>query len=354
LEENLNTKEFSLSVFALKSASKINAVSKIHQKVSKKLWSKIWNKKNLSDIPIDYITNGVHHTSWVAFEFSELFRKYIHPKWQDRIEDKKLWQKIYSVPDEEILQAHFALKQKLVEYIKQKVFELYAGKNIKEVYLNKILNSINSEKLIIGFARRFASYKRATLIFENEMRLAKILKSYPVLIVFSGKSFPTDPFGLELVKKIYKYSLDKKFLGKVIFIEDYGILTAKYLTQGCDVWLNNPKRPLEASGTSGQKAAMNGVLNFSVLDGWFPEFYNGKNGWAIFSAKENLDPKTQNKIESENLYDVLENKIIPLYFSKKKIWVKMMKESIATIMPTFNTHRMVKEYYEKLYKPLLK
>ena len=350
---------FSMTIFALKFSEKCNAVSELNQKVSKNLWHKVWADKKIEDVSIDYVTNGVHHPTWVAKEFDELYKKYISENWKLEVDNKNIWKRIYNIPDKEIFEIHLKLKKRLIEFVKENVLNLYKRNGVENKIINKIIESLSEEKLTIGFARRFAAYKRATLIFKNEKSLIEILNNeqYPIQIIFAGKAYPTDKNGLELVKDIYKYSLKKEFLGKIIILENYSIEMAQYLVQGCDVWLNNPRKPYEASGTSGQKAAMNGVLNFSILDGWWPEAYNGKNGFAIESADSNLSWEKQDKIECENLHQTLKNKIVPIYYSRDennlpKKWIEMMKESIATITPVFNTHRMLKEYYEKFYKPI--
>jgi len=349
---------FSMTIFALKAASKANAVSKINQDVSKKMWYKVWGN-NVNDAPIDYITNGIHHSTWIAEEFDELFKKYISPDWKDRVDELSLWQNIKKIPSSEIWEIHKILKQRLINYVKEQIIKLYTRNNVERKIIEEIVDNINSSILTIGFARRFAPYKRATLIFADEEKLKQIFlnNEKPAQIIFAGKAHPADIEGQQLIKKIYEYTLKKEYRGKIILLENYSMQTARYLIQGSDVWLNNPRKPYEASGTSGQKAAINGVLNCSISDGWWPEAYNQKNGWAIESADNEIDKIKQDKIDSQNLYSVLINQVIPLYYTRNQDdlpekWIEMMKESIATVMPIFNTHRMLKEYYEKFYSKL--
>jgi len=345
-------KEFIMTIFALKLSQYSNGVSKLNREVSIKMWEKVGNS-------IDYVTNGIHHPTWVAEEFDNLFSKYISKNWKENVDDKKMWENIYEIPDKEIWNIHLNLKKRLIDFVKQHIKKIYLRNKVNNAIIEKILTNLNENKLTIGFARRFAPYKRATLIFKDENRLDEILlnKEKPVQIIFAGKAHPADKEGQKLVKTIYKYSLKEKYLGKIILLENYDMNIASYLVQGSDVWLNNPRKPYEASGTSGQKAAINGALNFSVLDGWWPEAYNQKNGWAIESDINEKSKEKQDKDDSQNLYQTLINEIIPLYYKQENNvpyeWVKMMKESILTTLPLFNTHRMVKEYCTKFYFKLM-
>ncbi len=355
-----DTEEFSMTIFALKGSAKSNAVSKLHQYVSQKMWQKVWTGKSVEEVPIDYITNGVNVKSWLAPELINLIEDKISNEWQKNIDNKEFWGKIKEIENSELWDTHKILKKRFINFVRERAIKLYKRNGVSTKIIDEITNKINEEYLTIGFARRFATYKRATLLFTDEDKVRDIFfnTDMPFQIIFAGKAHPADTAGQALIKKIYNYSLQPEFRGKIIFLENYDINMARYMVQGSDVWLNNPRRPYEASGTSGQKAAVNGVINFSVLDGWWAEAYNGKNGWAIGKPQEYEDVTLQDKEDSESLYNVLLNEIIPTYYNRNEKnfsdkWVEIMKESIATILPYFNTTRMVKEYFEKLYKPLI-
>ena len=275
--------EFNMTVFALKNSWFSNGVSKLHQKVSQEMWQEIWPGKTINDVPINYVTNGVNVKAWIAPEIDQLFVKYIDPNWQEKIDNKDLWNKVSTIPNQELYTKHIEMKRKFVEFIKLNVDKLYTNNKVNKKIISKIYNNINEKNLILGFGRRIAPYKRALLMFKDPERLEKILNhpDYSVNIIIAGKSHPANVEGKTILKQIYKYSLDKRFLGRIILLENYNIDMARFMVTGSDVWLNTPERPLEASGTSGQKAAINGVLNFSILDGWWEEGFNGKNGWAI-------------------------------------------------------------------------
>ncbi len=348
-------KEFSMSILALRYSAFRNAVSQLHQSVSRKMWKNLWPNKNLKAIPIDYITNGINTKKWIGPEMDALFIKYIDNEWFHQCDNVELWKKVYTLPDEDLWGAHIQAKQRLVDYTKKKIITLYSRNHVDKKIIEKIINQLSHENLIFGFGRRFTPYKRATLLFNDEKRLIRLFNhtSKPFHIIFTGKAHPADMPGQEMIKKIYGYSLKEPFLGKIIFLENYNMDVAEYMVQGSDVWLNTPRRPLEASGTSGQKAGVNGVLNCSVLDGWWVEGYNGKNGWVMGKSKDYANLKVQDREDSESLYDLIEKEIIPTYYNKKKEWIEMMKESIASILPQYSIHRMVKEYYSKFYYPLI-
>ena len=332
--------EFSMTVLALKFAGAANGVSELHGQVSRKLWHFIWPQRAENAVPIGHITNGVHTRTWLAVELHALFDQYFPRDWRNRIDDPALWEHVEKIPDEQLWQVHRALTARLIEMVR-----VQTG------------IALDPEALTIGFARRFATYKRATLAFHNLERLKRILNipHHPVHIIFSGKAHPDDQPGKELIRYIVQLSRHPDFVGKIVFLEDYDINLARALVQGADVWLNNPRRPLEASGTSGQKAALNGVLNFSVLDGWWREGYiAGVNGWAIGEERNWDDSHAQDAADAESFYTTLEHEIVPLYYARDAAgiprgWVRMMKNAIKTIAPRFSTMRMVKEYVTRYY-----
>ena len=349
---------FCMPVFALKNSIFANGVSKLHGKVSRRMWKDLWKDLPEDEIPISHVTNGVHINSWISDEFSRLFDRYLGPRWKEQPEEGDIWERIDIIPDYEVWRAHQRLKERLISFIRERLKKQYFEKKFTyHTEPENISEILDPDALTIGFARRFAEYKRAFLIFKDLDRLSKILNDpdKPVQIVISGKAHQADNIGKSIIKQIIQIIRRPEFSKKVVFIEDYDLNVAQYLVQGVDVWLNNPRRPLEASGTSGMKAAINGVLNCSILDGWWDEAFNGENGWAIGSGEEYGDNhELQDKIESIILYDLLENEIIPSFYDRSmhdipRIWVKKMKNSIKSIAPFFNTNRMVQEYTKKFY-----
>lgn len=349
---------FNMTVLALKLAGKKNGVSELHGAVSRNIYSSMWPNIPEDEIPINHVTNGVHTLTWLDTDIKNLFCKYISPDWENQIHDQTMWDKVLDIPDEEIWKIHLEEKRHLIEMVRRKLIEQKSRHGNSTEALKKINEYLDPNALIIGFARRFATYKRANLIFRDLSRLTKILNDpeRPVQIIFSGKAHPADRPAHELIKQIYDYSNREEFKGKIFIIENYNMHIARYLIHGVDLWLNNPRRPLEASGTSGQKAAINGVLNCSILDGWWVEGYNKKNGWAIGEDKFYQNYDQQDNADSESLYSILENEIIPLYFDRDERgipvgWVKMMKESIRSIGRAFSTTRMLQDYIKHFYIP---
>jgi len=352
---------YEMTVLALKNSYKRNGVSRLHSIISREMWSDLWKRFIVDEVPIQHITNGVHVPTWLSDEMKEIFIKHASINLDEALLKKDEWNKISSIPDEILWDTHLSLKKKLFEFIKEKITNNWEREGESPHLLDKFLLVLNHTPLTIGFARRFATYKRATLFLRNPDRMRRILlnEKYPVQFVFAGKAHPADKQAHMLIKEIIDLSKKQEFLGKIIFLEDYDINMSRKLIAGVDIWLNNPRRPLEASGTSGQKAAINGVINASVLDGWWDEAYNSKNGWAIGGRNEYKNIETQDIADSNSFYDLLENKIIPAYYSKnnKNIpqnWVKIMKESIITVISEFNTHRMLRDYVEKMYEPASK
>ena len=350
---------FNMGILALKIAGKKNGVSKLHGEVSRELFSEVWPNIAEDESPITYVTNGIHTCTWLAPNLKNLYNEYLPPYWQDKIEMDSTWQKIDNIPNEKLWDAHVARKEKLMRLIKQNITERYVNSGVGYDQIGELVNSLNPKALTIGFARRFATYKRATLIFKDIARLTQILndESRPVQIVFAGKAHPQDKEGQDLIKYIHEVSLMPQFKGKIFILENYNIGMSRYLVSGVDVWLNNPRRPMEASGTSGEKASVNGVVNCSILDGWWAEGYDGTNGWAIGTNATYNSYEEQDKADSNSLYHLLENKIIPAYYNQDKNgisseWITLMKNSIKTTGGKYSTSRMLIDYINDLYMPL--
>lgn len=355
----IDTTGFNMGILALKVAGKKNGVSKLHGAVSRELFGEVWPNIAANESPITYVTNGIHTCSWLSPHLKELYNKYLIPYWQDRIYDDEVWKKISDVPNEELWKAHQERKVKMLAIVKENTINRLrrCGYNYDEIM--KIVDCLDPNALTIGFARRFATYKRATLIFKDLERITQILnnKNQKVQIIFAGKAHPADKEGQDLIKYIHEISMKPQFKGKVFLLENYNIAMSKYLISGVDVWLNTPRRPMEASGTSGQKASVNGVINFSILDGWWAEGYNAKNGWKIGESLEYSDYESQDRADSQSIYDTLENKIIPMYYEKDEDgissrWMQTMKESIISTGGKYSTSRMLTDYVDKLYIPL--
>lgn len=349
---------FNMAVLALKIAGKKNGVSKLHSGVSKKLFSELWPNIQTEEIPIDYVTNGVHTCTWLAPTLKELYNTYMRPFWQEITHEKNVWNDIDNIPDDKLWEAHMIQKQKLVRLVRKNIKEQKIRNNASLEEINEVDKLLDPNVLTIGFARRFATYKRADLIFRDIERITNILNNpnKPVQIIFAGKPHPADIQGQDLVKRIYEISNMPQFKGKVIILENYNMYISRYLISGVDIWLNNPRRPLEASGTSGEKAGLNGVLNLSILDGWWFEGYDGQNGWAIGDETEYSNYEIQDNADSQSIYNTLENEIIPLYYDKSdmsqnKKWITHMKNSIKSVGGIYNTGRMVVDYTEQLYVP---
>ena len=350
---------FNMGILALKIAGKKNGVSKLHGEVSRELFAEVWPNIAEDESPITHVTNGIHTCTWLAPNLKELFNEYLPPYWQDNIQVDSTWEKIDNIPDQKLWNAHIERKEKLIKLIKQNVTNRYLNSGIGYDQISEIVNKLNPRALTIGFARRFATYKRATLLFKDIARLTQILndEKRPVQIVFAGKAHPADKDGQELIKTIHEISLMPQFKGKIFILENYNIGISRYLISGVDVWLNNPRRPMEASGTSGEKASVNGVVNFSVLDGWWCEGYNGVNGWTIGTNAQYDSYEEQDKADSNSLYHTLENKIIPAYYNQdrdgiSKEWITYMKNSIKSTGGKYSTSRMVCDYVNDLYMPL--
>ena len=352
-------KGFNMGILALKIAGKKNGVSKLHGAVSRELFSEVWPNIAANESPIGYVTNGIHTCSWLAPRLKELYNKYLIPYWQDNIHHDYVWEKIKNIPDDKLWSAHVERKRKLINLVKENTTERLRRSGYGYEEINEIVSKLNPDALTIGFARRFATYKRATLIFKDIERMTQIMNNTgrPVQLIFAGKAHPADKEGQDLIKYIHEVSMMPQFKGKIFLLENYNISMSRYLISGVDVWLNNPRRPMEASGTSGQKASVNGVINFSVLDGWWAEGYTQTNGWTIGTNAEYDSYEAQDMADSQSMYHTLEEKIIPMYYDRdkngiSKRWMEMMKNSIMTTGGKYSTARMLVDYTEQLYIPL--
>ena len=351
---------FNMGILALKIAGKKNGVSKLHGAVSRELFGEVWPEIAANESPIGYVTNGIHTCSWLAPRLKELYNKYMIPYWQDNMHQDYVWEKIRNIPDEKLWSIHNDRKIKLLKLVKDNTTERLRRSGYSYEEINEIVSKINPNALTIGFARRFATYKRATLIFKDLERITQIINNSerPVQLIFAGKAHPADKEGQDLIKYIHQVSMMPQFKGKIFLLENYNIAMSRYLVSGVDVWLNNPRRPMEASGTSGQKASVNGVINFSVLDGWWAEGYNQENGWTIGTNAEYDSYEAQDIADSQSMYRTLEEKIIPTYYEKdekgmSKKWLELMKNSIVSTGGKYSTARMLVDYTNNYYIPLM-
>lgn len=347
---------FNMALLALNTTSFANGVSKLHGEVSRKMWQSIWPKVPTNEVPIGHITNGIHSRSWISHEMAELFTRYLGPAWLKKPADQTIWKYIERIPDVELWRIHERRRERLVAFTRKRLYNQLKQRGAGFQELQAAQETLNPEALTIGFARRFATYKRAALFLRDPERLKKILtnKERPVQFIFAGKAHPLDNGGKELIKQIIHFARDEEIRKHIVFLEDYDINVARYLVQGVDLWLNSPRRPMEASGTSGMKVIPNGGLNMSILDGWWCEGYDMDTGWAIGAGESYDDPNYQDEVESKTLYDVLENDVVPLYYEVSsdglpRYWIAKMKNSMMKLCPIFNTNRMVREYTEKYY-----
>ena len=351
-----HNERFCMSTFACNTCQEVNGVSKLHGWVSQKMFAPIWNGYYPEENHVGFVTNGVHFPTWAATEWKQLYGKYFDNSFMSDQSNQSIWEAIYNVDDEIIWKTRKGLKQKLVEYIRVQFRDTWLKNQGDPSRVVSLLESIDSNALIIGFCRRFATYKRAHLLFTDLDRLSKIVNNpeRPVKFLFAGKAHPADGAGQGLIKKIYEISQRPEFLGKIIFLEDYDFMLARRLVSGVDIWMNTPTRPLEASGTSGEKAEMNGVVNLSVLDGWWLEGYREGAGWALTEKRTYQNQGYQDQLDAATIYGLLENEIIPLFYNKNKKgfsegWVKVIKNSIAQIAPHYTMKRQLDDYYSKFY-----
>ena len=351
---------FSMPVLAMHMSSLRNGVSELHGKVARDMWGYLWPEAKPDAVPITHITNGIHTGTWLARRLRHLYSQYLGQDWMENLDDPEIWSGINSIPDQELWAVRRHLKRKLVFYMRERARSQWARDEVHPVQVIASGALLNPYALTIGFARRFATYKRADLVLSDFERLLRIINqpNMPVQIIFAGKAHPADDPGKLLIQEVYRKVKLAESGGRLVFLEDYDMNLARYLVQGVDVWLNTPRRPLEASGTSGQKAALNGALNFSILDGWWREGFNGENGWAIGTDDSHQDHKFQDEMDAESLYDTLENEIVPMFYERSADnlplgWIHRMKESIRTLAPEFSMRRMVKEYSTELYFKLI-
>lgn len=352
-----HSERFCMSTFACNTCQEINGVSKQHGWVSQKMFAPLWKGYFAEENSVGYVTNGVHLPTWTATEWRKLYDKYYDKSFMSDQSNEDIWHAIYNVPDAEIWETRMALKVKLIKYIKDKFTQQWLRNQGDPAKVVQVLEKINPNALMIGFCRRFATYKRAHLLFTDLERLDKIVNNpeRPVLFFFSGKAHPADGAGQGLIKKIFEISRMPQFLGKIIFLEDYDMQLARRLVSGVDIWMNTPTRPLEASGTSGEKAELNGVVNLSVLDGWYVEGYRKGAGWALPEKRTYKDQNYQDQLDAATIYSLLENEIAPLFFNKdaktgySKEWIQVVKNSIATIAPHYTMKRQLDDYFDKFY-----
>ena len=356
-----NTEKFSMSVFALNTCQEANGVSWLHGEVSKKMFSPVWKGYFPEELHVDYVTNGVHMPTWAASEWKKIYKQYLPAEWMANQSSLDMWKPYGEIPDDVIWKTRLSLKQKMTDYIKEKFSKDWMKSQGDPARIVRALDQMNPNNLIIGFGRRFATYKRAHLLFTDLERLDKLVNNpnYPVQFLFTGKAHPADGGGQGLIKRIIEISRMPQFMGKIIFLENYDMRLAKRLISGVDIWLNTPTRPLEASGTSGEKAQMNGVINFSVKDGWWYEGYVEGAGWALTEHRTYENQAHQDQLDAATIYQMLENEIIPLYYAKNSKgyspeWIQYIKNSVTKITPRFTMKRMMDDYFDKFYNKLAK
>ena len=353
--------QFTMPILALKLSERSNGVSKLHGEVSRAMWHFLWPDRKVEEVPISHVTNGVHSHTWVSRRMGMVFDQYLGTEWRDNLDDVEMWKKVEDIPDEVLWEVRRHQKRQLNSYIARSARRVWVtgSKHPVQIIAGGVL--LEPDALTIGFARRFPTYKRGNLILRDYERLLRLLNNTdrPVQFVFSGKAHPADEAGKLILQQLYRAIKDAHTGGRMVFLEDYNMDIARHLVSACDVWMNTPRRPMEASGTSGMKAAMNGALNFSVLDGWWAEGYNGKNGWAIGTEQEYDSTEAQDDADALSLYETLENEIVPLYYDRKDIaapskgWMKMMKNAISTLSPMYSTRRMVGDYVRNMYIPAM-
>jgi starch phosphorylase len=358
LDPNNHHSDFCMTVLALRLSARANGVSRLHGQVTRRMWAGLWPHSDKGEIPIGHVTNGVHLQTWAALEIADLYDRYLGEEWRFAHQGMDGWHKVYEIPDRELWDTHQYRRQRLLDFARYYLRNQMRRQGMPAAKIDLSLQSLDPQALTIGFARRFATYKRGTLLFRHLKRLAALFSDpeRPLQILFAGKAHPHDNPGKELIRQIVHLARQEPFNGRVFFLEDYDMNVARYLVQGCDVWLNTPRRPLEASGTSGMKAAFNGVLNISVLDGWWEEACELHAGWTIGLGELYDDENYQDEVESNALYDLLETEVIPLFYARDaeglpRGWIARMKEAIAALAPFFNTNRVVRQYVEDMYLP---
>ncbi|UCF20120.1 MAG: alpha-glucan family phosphorylase [Gemmatimonadota bacterium] len=366
-EDPANASEpFTMTVLALRMADHSNAVSRLHGLISRRMWQSLWPGLPGDEVPVGHVTNGVHFRSWISLEMNQLYDRYLGPRWREEPADPAIWERVWQIPAEELWRTHERRRERLVAFARRRLRAQAERRGAPRAELEAADEALDMQTLTIGFARRFATYKRALLLLRDPDRLGRILADpqRPVQIIFAGKAHPKDDAGKQLIRDIVALARREPFRGRLVFLEDYDVAVARYMVQGTDIWLNTPRRPLEASGTSGMKAAANGVLNASTLDGWWAEAWEehapeGPGGWAIGRGEVYDDPEEQDAVEAEAVYAILERDAVPLFYERgahdfSREWVERMKASIANLCHRFNIHRMVQEYTERFYLPAAK
>jgi starch phosphorylase len=358
------SESFCMTILALRMASFSNGVSKLHGQISRQLWHDLWPGVPEEEVPVTHITNAVHFQSWISEEMEQLYERYLGPSWREQPAEQSVWRRVESIAAEELWHTHERRRERLVAFARKRLRTQLQRRNASQAEIESVEDALDSDALTIGFARRFATYKRGTLLLRNKDRLASILNDpkRPVQIIFAGKAHPHDDAGKDLIRQIVLLARESQFCRRIVFLEDYDVTVARYLVQGVDVWLNTPLRPNEASGTSGMKALANGAINLSTLDGWWDEAYasndaeNHPIGWAIGRGESYPDREYQDQVEADALYDILERAVIPKFYDRRadglpRRWVSLMMSSISSLCPLFNTNRMIREYTERFYLP---
>jgi starch phosphorylase len=351
---------FNMTALALRAAGTINAVSEVHGRVTRDMWGPIWPNVPDDRRPVKAITNGIHVPTWVSAEMTRLFDDHIGADWRERHDDPAIWDRVLDIPDEELWTARNALRNYLFAFIRERARSRWKEEHVTAARVVAAGTLLDPNALTIGFARRFTGYKRPELIFHNPDRLVSILNAArrPVQVVFAGKAHPADEMGKHHLQQVYRRAIDPIFAGRVAFVDDYDLHVAHFLVQGCDIWLNTPRRPLEASGTSGMKASLNGVPHLSIKDGWWAEGYNGRNGWLIEAQSENPDSESVDRSDAEALYQLLEQHVVPTFYDRDvnsipRRWLAIVREAIRSVAPRFSARRMVKQYAEEMYGPAM-
>jgi len=358
LDPQNSSEPFGMSTLGLRLSAYTNAVSRLHRQVSQAMWQRVWHHHPVEDVPIDYVTNGIHVPTWISRDMAALFDRYLGPDWAEDPDNERVWEQAERIPDPELWRTHERCRENLVGFVRARLQEILNKRAASAVEVQSASEVLTPEALTIGFARRFATYKRATLLFRDPERLDRIVNhpARPVQIIIAGKAHPQDNEGKELIKAIFHLAREERFRRRIVFLEDYNMHLAQRLVSGCDIWLNTPRRPLEACGTSGMKALANGSLNLSVLDGWWDEGYHRDFGWAIGHGEAYQDHETQDTIESRDLYNLLEEEITLLFYQRgpdgiPRGWVEKMRAGLRRLVPAFNSHRMVQEYVKRYYLP---
>ena len=349
---------FKMPVLAIRLSGYVNGVSKLHGQISREVWGSLWPGVPEKEVPIIAITNGIHMKTWLADEMGSLYQRYLGPTWSESVFDKSVWEPVEQIPDEELWSVHQRCKEQLIVFARKRLMSQMQRRGRCHGELRQAEEVLDPEALTIGFARRFAAYKRGDLLLQDAERLAKLLNNTdrPVQIIFAGKAHPKDKGGKEIIRRIVRFASKETVRRRIVFLEDYDIDVARFLVRGVDVWLNNPIRPMEASGTSGMKAAVNGVLNMSTLDGWWPEGYVPDGGWVIGDGEEYADSDYRDMVEAQSIYSILENEVVPLFYNRSadnlpRTWIQKMKTTIKWVAPRFSTHRMLADYTRRFYNP---